>query len=359
MFRVYRRLLLAAATASLMLLLSACWDNKDINHRSLPIVMGLAKYDDHYKMYLQIPEVTSNRTRLRIVEETGETISQIVDKISMNMDNRVDLMHLKVLLVDKAYAKGGMNDSINSFIRAQDISPKTMMAICDEPLEQFFANLNKYDTKDGTVLIDFFEKNAGWNPQVAQTRLWEMFRSIYSFTHDTIVPIIQSGGSTLIESKGSAIIKNGRMVDRITPGETLLINAFNGLSTQGKIEVMDHADIQIVSNKISHKSKVTNNKAMLTSRIRFKVTILETKGDPSIEQVQRELETQLSQRMSGIVAKIKKRKADVLSMGQLFRGKLSREQLEHWRQNYLPEIDLTLKVDVIVENEGNLTMRRE
>lgn len=347
-----------AALLIMTSLLSACWDNQDINHRLLPIVMGLSKAEDKYKLFLQIPDTNSSDGNLRIVSETGRTISETVDKISMNLESRVDLLHLKVLVIDSGYAKQGINDSITSFIRAQEISPKTMVVISDEPLERFFERMSKLDKREGTTLIHFFEKNAGWNPQVATTRIWQMFRSIHSYTHDTAVPIIRSDDSTVIKSTGSAVIRNGKMVDRITANETLMVNVFNGHSAQGKIEVMDHANVQIVSNIITHKSKVSNNKAILECRININVSVLETVGDPSVDQIKQELEAVLKQRSEALFEKIKKSKADVVAFGQQFRTKIPRSELAKWRTDYYPQMETILRFSVTIQNEGTLKMRR-
>lgn len=43
--------------------LSGCWDNKDINHRTLPLVMGVSKQDDEYKVVLQDPELDQNEIK--------------------------------------------------------------------------------------------------------------------------------------------------------------------------------------------------------------------------------------------------------------------------------------------------------
>lgn len=347
-----------AATLVLIALLSGCWDTKDINHRVLPVVMGLHKAGGTYSIHLQIPEPSSDEDKMRVVSDSGDTVSTVVDKISMNMESQIDLLHLKILLIDRRYAQAGINDSITSFIRAQDISPKTMVVICDEPLDRFFDTLKKQDKQKSTTLVHFFEKNAGWNPQVAQTRVWQMFRSIHSYTHDTMVPIIRSDNSTIFRSTGSAIIRNGRMVDRITPDDTLMVNVFNGISVQGKIEVMDHANVEIVSNTISFRSKVVGNQTFLECRIGLKVTILETEGEPSVAQVKQELEDVLRTRSEALLAKLQKRKADIVAFGQHFRTKIPRDQLAKWRTDYFPYTDINLQFQVIIQNEGNLKMRK-
>ncbi len=334
-------------------LLSGCWDNKDINHRSLPIIMGVSLTDDdRYKLYLNIPATHDSNT-ITVVSDTGDTINEIIDHMSMNMESQVDLLHLKIVIVDKAFAQQGMDDLISSFNRSRDISNKTLIAISDQDMQHFFDEMKAKTERSGRVLYDF-SKNAGWNPQLADTRIWQMFRSIHSYTHDVIVPIIRSGQSTNIECMGAAIIKNGRMTGRISPGETLVANAFYGRSANGKIEVMDIATVQIIGNKLTHRSWVQNNRAYLRSHLKLKVTILDAKGHPSQKEITDNLDKLITARYQQLIKETQSEQADILALGQYFRNHLTRDQLEVWRSEYYPNMDFDLKITTIIENRGNL-----
>ncbi|MBB6673435.1 Ger(x)C family spore germination protein [Cohnella nanjingensis] len=337
--------------------LCGCWDIKDINHRTLPIVMGVEKKNDAYNVFLLIPENNQGGTGAKVVTGTGETINEVVDRFSKDMEVQVDLLHLKVIVFERAIAEQGLSDSISSFMRARDISPKTIVAISEEKLEPLFEKLKSSSKNGGVEIYNFFEKSAGWTPHVAQTRIWQIFRSLNSFTHDVAIPIIEPGRTTTIASTGSAVIKNGKMVGKITPDETLMFNAFNGLGTQGRIEVMDHGSVLIVADKLTHSSSIKGNKAILNCRLQLKVTILETKGSPSVTMIKRELDEMLTGQIQQMFRNIQSKEADILGMGQFFRTKLSRERLEHWRSEYYPYMKLNVQVNTIIQNKGLLKMK--
>lgn len=335
-------------------MLSGCWDNRDINHRALPITMGISMEGKSYKVILEIPEPVESTTKIRLVTGIGKTISEAVDHISRDMESYVDMLHMKLIVFDKAYAEKGLTDSVSGFMRARDISPKAIVIICDEDIDGFFVNMKQMMEPQGTTLYDCFEKNAGWNPEIALTRVWQVYRSIHSFTRDIAIPIVKSGGDTVIDHQGSAIIKNGRMVDRISSEETLLLNAFNGQSTQGKIEVMNHSSVLIVGDSMSHESKVVNNRAYMKSRITLKVSILETKNNATTEIIKQELNSTLTDRCNALLDKIQKSEADVFGLGQFFRNKIERSELEKWRTDYLPQLKMDFSVNAVIQNEGNL-----
>lgn len=55
---------------------------------------------------------------MNLISQTGKTISQAVDKISMNKEKQIDLFHVKVILIEKKVAQQGMKDIIAGFMRS-------------------------------------------------------------------------------------------------------------------------------------------------------------------------------------------------------------------------------------------------
>ncbi|MBP1964172.1 Ger(x)C family spore germination protein [Paenibacillus aceris] len=341
---------------SLVLALSGCWNNKDINHRTLPLVMGITIQDDEYKVVLQAPELDQNTIKLKMITQTGKTISQAIDKISVNKEKQIDLLHIKVIVIEKKLAQQGMKDILSGFMRSGEISPKAYIAISENDISQFLLFEGKSNVPRGSFVYDFFEKNAGWNPQVARAPIWQIYRSIYSYTNDIAIPILQNGPNLPCEYIGSAIIKNAKMVGQITSDETLLYNAFNRESTQGKIEVMDHASVLIVKNTMNHTSKIIDNKPVMNTQIKLKVVILETRGNPSQAIIKQEIETLLTERFQDLFTKIQKSEADIFGIGQHFRTKIPRKQLEHWRTDYYPQLKMNFLFQTDIQNEGFIKM---
>ena len=352
--QTFKRISKAVMVLCVLFTLSGCWDNIDINHRMLPISMAISKVDEGYKVFLQIPVPSENEMGIRAISATGKTIDHALDKLSMNIEKKVDLPHVKIIIFDKSLAQKGLKDIITNFMRSQDISPKAIVVICDEDLSSFFANTIKNKDPSGLNIYEFFEKNAGWNPQIALTRVWEVYRSVHSYTRDTNVSIIKSGKDTAIEHTGSAILRNGKMVARINSDETLLVNAFKGQSAQGKVEWGSHVSALIVNEKLRNKSSLVNNRPYMKSVMKLKVVVLETMGDPTPEEIQNELETILTEHFNRMFKKIQASEADILGVGQEFRILIPRKELENWRTDYYPHLKMDFSVQVEIENEGNL-----
>lgn len=335
-------------------LLGGCWDTKDIDHRQMPIAMGIAKEGDDYVITLQLQELIDNRVHNKIIKGSGYTITNAIDKLSMNMESRIDLLHVKVVVIEKPLAEEGINDIISGFMRARDVSPNALVVVCEENLNQFFSKLIKNMDGESINFLEFFEKHAGWTPHIALTRVWHVYRTIYSYTQDVGLPIIVSGDTTIIEHLGSAIIKNGKMVGQITSDETLLFNAFNGETTQAKIEVLEEASVLIVDERLRHKSELVNHIPHLRSVLELKVVILETRGEVSIEQIKSDINKLLTDRFNQMFSKAQQNEADILALGQLFRNNIHREDLKNWRSEYYPKLKVEFEVETEIQNTGFL-----
>lgn len=354
---VMRLALFAALTAG-MLTLSGCWDIKDINHRALPILMGIKQMDQDYKVFLLVPEAGQNNMNLNVISETGDTINETLDDINKNTERKVDLLHLKVIVYERSFAENGLEESISSFMRSRDIPNKTFVAISDGELEPLFEKLKAASSRGGLEIYNYFEKNAGWTPDVVQTRIWEVYRSINSYTRDVVIPMIKPGRTTAVMSTGAAIIKNGKMVDSINSEEALLYNLFKGSGTQGKIEVMNQAAVKIVSDSLSQSSRLNGDQPVMNSRLHLKVTVLETKGSPSEAEIKQEINELLSMRFQKMLRTSQAKEADILGFGQYFRDKLSRDDLQRWRSAYYPRMKLNFRVHIVIQDEGLLKTKR-
>ncbi|MGX6446011.1 Ger(x)C family spore germination protein [Neobacillus sp. K501] len=339
---------------SMVFTLSGCWDNKDINHRTIPVVLGVSKKEKDYTVYLQIPIPLKETIKTKIIIGKGKTVNQAIDNISRDEESTVDLLHVKVILIENNLAKQGVKDLISGFMRSRDVSPRALTAIVEGDFEQFFKKMEKNEEFGGTNLLDCFEKSAGWSPQIAITRIWELYRSIHSYTHDVPIPLFTIGKTTMVEQLGSAVIKNGKMVGKISPDETLLYNAFKGESVNGKIEVMDAASVMILSNHLDHESRFVKGKPQLSSTLRLKVMVLETNKNPSTDIIKKQTTSLLRNRFQEMHKHLQEEQADIIGIGQYFRQILPRDRLKYWRSQYFPDLIMDFQVHVDIQNSGNL-----
>ncbi|RDU37062.1 Ger(x)C family spore germination protein [Neobacillus piezotolerans] len=344
---------------AMIISLAGCWQIKDINHRSLPVIMGISKEGDHFRVMLEIPIPTQGMRKQVTIKGRGKTISKALEDIRNNTEASLDLLHLRVLVFDKRMVKEGIREPISTFLRNRDVSNKTLVVYCDEDMDAFFESLNRNIKEKGTALYDFFEKYAGWTPKLPLTRLSDVYRSLQSYTEDILLPKVRSGESSTLEYKGAALLKNGKLVTTLNPKETFLVNAIHRQSVSGNIEVMNHANVMIVSNKVYTKARMKNGIPYLNVTIKYKIVVQEVKDKPSKTFINKELEDVLTARFYKLTKKSQAKQVDPLGLGNFFRSKLSYDELKRWKSHYYSLLKVNYEIKSEIQNIGNLKTTSE
>ncbi|CAM4510103.1 Ger(x)C family germination protein [Paenibacillus endophyticus] len=338
-----------------LLLLSACWDSKDINKRALPIALGISKNENHnYKVGLRIPEPHNSSTNIRYVQAEAPTIGQAIERIRMKMADDIDLLHLKLILISEPLAKEGLRDIVEYAMQSNSIQPKAMVAIVRSDMSKFLSSMDEDGEEAGQGLSDFFSKQAGWTPHIATAKIWEVYRALYFYTEDIAIPILNKDEETMFQFVGSAILHEKKMVDSITPDETLLYNIFQGKYDDAHMEVMNHASVLVVDANVKMKATGIEQTPKVSSKLKVVVTIEEMKEGTMQSVIEEELSKLLKKRFDLLTKKLKTNHSDILGFGQRFRNQMSDAQLKAWRDDIYPKLETELRVEVVIRNEGSI-----
>jgi Ger(x)C family germination protein len=346
------RSVLALLTLSL---LSGCWDNKDINKRILPVAMAISQTDAKtYRVGLRVPQPDSTNMTPRIITGEASTISEALDRMRGNVESSIDLLHLKLLMIDERTAKLGIQEVLEYAIRSHDIAPKALISVYRGDLIEMLNKKEQGGADGGTASYDYFNKLAGWTPNTSIVYLWEAFRGVYSHTEDFALPIIKPGERTMFKLDGSAIMCRGVMVGTISSDDTLIYNVMKGNYQGANVEVMEHASVLLIDVDFKHRHHWDGDTPQVETDMKVIGMLLETKGNPNKEQIKEEIKNLLSKRATAMIAKLQENQSDLFGYGQYFRNDLSHAQLKEWRKNWYPRLKVTLNVKVNIRNSGNL-----
>jgi Ger(x)C family germination protein len=331
--------------------LAGCWNNKDIDKRLLPVVMGIDKgKNGNVHIYLRIPNPENNTTRT--IDADEKTIDKAIDILRTHAEESIDLLHLKLLLISEEIAKESIKDTIEFAVRSREISPKALIAIVTGDFDQVMHDQKRVNV--GLSAYDFFGKDSGWTPNISIIHLWEAYRGIYIDTEDTAIPIIAKGTATPFLSKGSAIMNKARMVGKISIEETLIYNLYQGQYSGGTVEVMNHSTVSIDSAHVSNHADWSGSTPKLTSHMKLMGVIEEEKGETTNSQIKKELEALMRKRYLNLLTRLQANKSDILGIGQYFRNKMTEEQKRNWKEIYFPKLKQEFTIDVVIIDSGDL-----
>ncbi|WP_214626566.1 Ger(x)C family spore germination protein [Paenibacillus agaridevorans] len=340
-------------------LLTACWDIKDINNRYLPIVMAV---DDReggkYRVVLHYP--LPGGQGLASVEESAATVSKAIDLMRTNVEKDISLLHIKLLIISKKLAEKGIGELLDVSLRSREISPKALLAIASDDFDLMNEALDKSKGTE-TASFDFFNKQAGWTPNIPITPLWEAYGAWHSRTEDVAIPLISTGkekGQFAFED--SAVMREDRMVAAISRDDTMLYNLFHGQYEGGTFEIDKQVTVRIIESSITHRTKWVQSFPTMTSRIKIVALVLENKGGPvSNEELKAMMERSIRRRCEALIGKLNTSRADLLGTGKYFRGIMSDSEREHWKSDWYPKLKHEVEVNVTIGNAGYLKSKQK
>ncbi|PJN88588.1 hypothetical protein CVN76_19425 [Bacillus sp. mrc49] len=335
-----------------IIILSGCWDIKDINKRTIPLVLGISKEQGgQYKVTLQIPVLKNESQVSKVVTGKGESITSALGKIRTNSENAVDYTQIRLIVVQNnlAHNQKELTAIVKFLMGSEEIPSRSLIAITDENVEDVLSSINDKLGVHASSIYDFFNKGADWAPEIFSTPVWEVYRSLFSSTKDIAVPVIRSGKNTVLIFEGSDILKKGELMDRFKPEEIQLIRVLQNKNEKGKIESLGFASIMVSNSSIRLTPSLKNNKPSLASNLNIKINVLERNDGVTNEKIIEELERVIEKRFFQVLKRMQESHTDIFGFGQEFQQLISYNELKNWRDEYFPELKVNFKVEVNME----------
>ncbi|WP_342443526.1 Ger(x)C family spore germination protein [Lysinibacillus sp. FSL K6-0075] len=331
--------------------LGGCWDVKDIDKRLLPLVIGIAKENGDYQVTLQIPITQKENEVSRIVTGKAETVLKVLGQVRTNSEEAVDYSHIELIIIQSNLAANQqeMRELIEFLMHSEEIPSRALVAITDDKIDKVLSNINDKLGVNATSIYNYFNKGAGWAPEITSVHIWEVYRSLYSYTKDMIIPVVRAGNDTVLVYEGSSVLKNGELMAKINPDESQLTKLFQNFNAKGKVESFDLASMMVINSAIKNKASLKNGIPTVTSHLTLKIAILERKKDVSNEQITKELTKLIEKRFYDMLEQGQANQTDLFGFGQLFRQQLSYQELKSWRKDFYPRLKVDFQVHVGVD----------
>ncbi|MFC5448668.1 Ger(x)C family spore germination protein [Paenibacillus aestuarii] len=352
-----RKLRIGALLFLCAVLLTGCWDIKDVNHRVLPIVMGISYGENaRFRIHIQIPYPERQGLSSKVYYKEADTVSKALTEIDTDIEAGIDFMHVQLIVIDRKLAEDGIQEAIAYIMRSQQIPTKALVAITSEDISAFLRHTGRViQTDGGSALLNFFNKNAGWSPEINLAYVWKTFGTIHSDTEDVTIPILRSGKSTMLEFMGAAVMAKGKMKGEINKEQSLLINLYEELFQGSVVQVTNQASVAIVDCENKIRSAWRNDHPVLRMNMKLSLHLIENNGTYNEEQIEEAFSQALKKRYEELFSKLKTFGSDALGTGQHFKSKLPFDQLPNWRETYYPKLETELTIGCIITNSGNLT----
>lgn len=334
---------------SMITFLSGCWNIKEINMRTAPLLVGVSKENDGgYKVTEYVPAKQGGETLSSLITKKGNSYSDILRQLRTDSDYALDYSQVQLIIIHNNLAKNEdeMGKLVRLLMKVEQLPSKALVVITDEDIEKMLSNINEKVGVKVTSIIDFFYKGTEWAPEISSTSIWELYQNLYNYTKDINVPLVTSGKDSILQFEGSTIFKKGKMMERINSKENLIVNLFHNRNAIGEIDSLGPAGIFIQKSSLHIKRSMKKNEPMVSCNLKLKIKVIERKEEVTNKQIQEELEKLYEKRFNDMFHRAQKNKTDIFGFGQYFRNQIPYRELKNWREEYYPKLKMKFRVHV-------------
>lgn len=358
------------------LILTGCWNAREINELAFVLSIGLDKTDYGFKVTAQIasPETYSKtpsgsagsaqRTRpFWIVTANGKTIFEAIRNMASISSRRIFWAHIKVIIISEKLARSNILEIFDFFSRNPELRLRTLVAVTPEEAGKVIENVPEME-KDPAVYLEKVIENKNLTGKSYSIMLKD-------FLEDYLDPNVGPVASRIVldESKPKPVLKtigayvfdgsklSASLDEKQTRGLLWINNKMNDSIMvvycpydnkpitmeikRGKCSVKSHMD-----NKIPHFKVNVSVNANITEQS----CNTDFNDEEKRSELAKALEAAISKDIQSTVAAAKNLQVDFLGLSRI----LHRQHKEDWHQissnwNELfmnTEVAIAVKVDI-------------
>lgn len=376
--KLLRRLLLSAVIISTALIISGCWNYRELNELSL--ISGIAiDWNEETKEYQLTAEIVEFKmtqgermtATSRIVEASGVTMFD-ADRNMIKVNSwRLYWGHTKTVIISQAVARRGIAPVIDWLYRDQEPRLELLLLISKEKTAGEIFKCQ--DTSSQMLNFDIYnmlmsQKSLGAAPRV------ELYKFVDELSTDGLSPVlptihtIVSDGKLSPEVSGSAIFKNGKLIGFLDDSDTKYLlfvkdQIVNTLLTEKEGSSNANANITLEIFKNNTKLQPVYSDGVLGIQIacNLKASLMEYSAsadfsdEKKISRMQSDAEALLNKRIKELISKMQKQyDADIFGFGSRIRAEypdIWKEISPDWDENF-SELKVTVDSHILITDTG-------
>jgi len=383
-----KRILVAVILCTL--LLTGCWDRRELNDIGIVVAMGLDKDNMTGDIIVTFQMVRPGALKkdgggestspVEIITTQGSTVAEAVNNISKQFDRVAFFAHVKVLVISEQLAKEGLLPILDFFIRNSTMRNLVWLIIAKDGNAKELLTINHGIENVQATYLDNIIKNKGENSEVSTSDLLTYLKGITSESnpisgvmkvveHPTMPTKEKKDVTTQgIELSGTAVFKKDKLVGYLDNIETRGLNWVTGKvkTTIINIPSPNEKDKLIAIAITKASSKITPE--MRDGKITFIIDV-KVEGDiaeqqdngnyfkyldsfATLEQIQKDMiEKEIKTTIDIVQTKLD---SDILGFGSTYSKKYPQEWKDikdDW-DTIFPTVSYEVKVDARLRNLG-------
>ncbi|HBV96429.1 MAG: spore gernimation protein [Peptococcaceae bacterium BICA1-7] len=223
----------------LAVVLTGCWDAKDIDDLFIPFVGGYDLIENaggkKYSLTVNFPTLSRNakeNSDVMVVE--GETIAATRIDRGNKSSRGMAIGDLRVVLFGNDLARRGVHDVVDLIFRDPRFSNTILLAVTEVRTTDIITiEPHNYQTV-GQNIIDLL-RNSPKNSFIPRERLHLFRKDLLTEGFNPVLPVIGVHGNNKLKISGAALFKKYKMVSQISTDETAALVWLRGQESYGDV----------------------------------------------------------------------------------------------------------------------------
>lgn len=386
-----RRIVHLIGIIFISLLLTGCWDKREINELAIATAISIDKKDDEYHVAAQVVLPTElsmkggmGSSPVTLYEASGKSVNEAIRKLTQVSPRIIYLGHLRVVVISEELAKEGIATAVDFLSRGWELRSDFYMIVSkgrdakeilnvQTSLEQIPSNelYNILHTSEAnyssTVAVNFFELKTNLERDGKEgvltgvEILGDPKKGSSKQNVEMIIP------DAKIKFKELAVFKKDKLVGWLDEQESRGFNeATNQVkSTIGLVSCPDGGEVSIHTKK--YNSKIKSKKTSNNPEIEIKVNIVANLGEVScdidltkektIEMLQKEYEKVVKNDIQETIKVVQQKyQSDIFGFGAAI-YKSNPQQWKKVKDNWdeiFAELPVSVEVKVQISHFGSV-----
>nr|WP_284646666.1 Ger(x)C family spore germination protein [Paenibacillus chinjuensis] len=378
--------------ACITLILSGCWNRREMNELAINMGLGIDKVGKEYRITAQVVnprEVAAKgggggESAVTVYQASGVTIFDAIRRITEESPRRLYMSHLRVLVLGEGLAKQGIGPVLDYLSRDHELRTDFYIVVAKDTRAEEILKVQTAieEVPANKLFTSMYESQKSWAPTVTVT-LDKLITDLVSEGKNPVLTSVKLIGKASnpqvktnqtpnpqprIKLSGLAVFRKDKLIgwldEEQSKGYSFLIDKV--ANTVGRITCPDGGklNLEIVRTKTDTKGRVVNGKPEIRIDIHSEGNIGEVQCQIDLTKPETitELENIANERLKQIILQTintvqKNYKTDIFGFGETIR----RSDPKGWKQiredwdKLFPEMTVQVNTDNQIRRLGTVT----
>lgn len=373
---------LALILISVLACLTGCWNNQELDDVVLVQGVGMSLNDEKNKLKLAVEIVKPSGQSGQSTEQSGgqgsgqqivleheaETYLEAARELIAFAKRRLHFEHTRVFIIHDELAKQ------EDFARALDTIRRDRMLrlnsyffVSEEDPSEILSTPTLYESLTSNELVSALDQTK-YITEYSPIMVREYFKKVEGPIPNAYIPMIKTqnnGNQVITHLQGTAVIHDGKMVGKLTEGEShglnFLLDQVKGGSISNTGDEKDRASLEIKSAKTETKPYLNGQQLKVDIETTLEGTLADNMTPHDVdeaffEKLEKKISEQVKREMRGTLNTLQELKTDITNIGI----RTYQKYPEQWHKihadwdDIFANAEITINVDTKYIHEGLL-----